>query len=164
MTEYLTSFLSLFFSAENQLTLMFFSGLLSSTVLPGNSEIIFTALAVQNILENQSFYSFSLMLLLAVATLGNSLGSLITYAMGMLLPKPIKVENRYTRWALVKSEKYGVAVLFFSWLPIVGDIFCGIAGWLRFNFWQSLLLIVLGKCVRYLFLLGTLYPILRFVS
>lgn len=160
MTEYLTSFFSLFFSSENQLLTMFFSGLLSSTLLPGNSEIIFSTLAGQNIVANNGFTSSSLISLTLVATLGNSLGSLITYGMGRLLPKP--KQHRYLNWALAKSEKYGVWVLLFSWLPIVGDLFCGIAGWLRFNVWKSLILIMLGKLFRYLFLLATLYPILKY--
>ncbi|MDD0823960.1 DedA family protein [Mannheimia sp. AT1] len=163
MTEQLTSFFSLFFSAENQLITMFFSGLLSSTILPGNSEVIFTTIASQHIIADSSFYSSSLMALLLIATVGNSLGSLITYAMGLLVPKPTQAKNRYTRWALAKSEKYGVIVLLFSWLPIVGDIFCGIAGWLRFSLWQSVILIVIGKLLRYLFLLATLYSVLKYV-
>lgn len=158
MTEYLT----LFFSTENQLITMFVSGILSSTILPGNSEVIFTTLASQYIIADSSFYSSPLMGLLLVATVGNSLGSLITYAMGLLVPKPTQAENRYTHWALAKSEKYGVIILLFSWLPIVGDIFCGIAGWLRFNIWQSIILIVIGKLLRYLFLLVMLYPILKY--
>ncbi|SQE30798.1 Inner membrane protein yqaA [Mannheimia haemolytica] len=95
-----------------------------------------------------------------VATLGNSLGSITTYAIGLLLPRPQNTTNRYSQWALAKSEKYGVLVLLFSWLPIVGDIFCGIAGWLRFSLWQSILFIVIGKLLRYLFLLATLYSVL----
>ncbi|QIM65944.1 hypothetical protein A4G16_00385 [Mannheimia granulomatis] len=162
MTEYLTSFFSLFFSGENQLLIMFFSGLLSSTLLPGNSEIIFTTLASQDIIANSGFHSISLIFLTSVATLGNSLGSLITYAMGRLLPQP--KQHRYLNWALEKSKKYGVWVLLFSWLPIIGDIFCGIAGWLRFNFWQSLILVVMGKLLRYLFLLAMLYPTLQYAS
>ncbi|MEG9498827.1 YqaA family protein [Mannheimia indoligenes] len=162
MTEYLTSFFSLFFSEQNQLITMFFSGLLSSTLLPGNSEIIFTTLASQHIVSNEAHYP-SLFALVTVATLGNSLGSLITYAMGLLVPLPKKTDRRYTQWALEKSKKYGVLVLLFSWLPIVGDIFCGIAGWLKFNLWQSIILIVIGKLLRYLFLLATLYPVLKYV-
>ncbi|MEG9533633.1 YqaA family protein [Mannheimia indoligenes] len=162
MTEYITSFFSLFFSEQNQLITMFFSGLLSSTLLPGNSEIIFTTLASQHIVSNETPYP-SLFALVTVATLGNSLGSLITYAMGLLVPHPKKTDRRYTQWALEKSKKYGILVLLFSWLPIVGDIFCGVAGWLRFNLWQSIILIVIGKLLRYLFLLATLYPVLKYV-
>lgn len=162
MTDYLTSFFSLFSSEQNQLIIMFFSGLLSSTLLPGNSEILFSTLASQNILAHSRFLSSSIILLISVATLGNSLGGLITYAMGRLLPQTSQSKNKYANWALVKSKKYGVFVLLFSWLPIVGDLFCGIAGWLRFNFWQSLIFIVIGKLFRYLFLLVTLYPILKY--
>ncbi|QHB17361.1 YqaA family protein [Mannheimia pernigra] len=163
MTGYLTSFFSFFFSEKNQLITMFFSGLLSSTLLPGNSEIIFTTIASQHILANQTIYSSSLFALLSVATVGNSLGSLITYVMGLQLPYPKKADNFYTQWALEKCKKYGVLVLLFSWLPIVGDIFCGIAGWLRFNLWQSIILITMGKLLRYLFLLATLRHILTYV-
>lgn len=160
MTEYLTSFFSLFFSEQNQLFTMFLSGFLSATLLPGNSEIIFTTLASQHLITYSSLSSFSLFNLLLVATLGNSLGSITTYAIGLLLPRPQNTTNRYSQWALAKSEKYGVLVLLFSWLPIVGDIFCGIAGWLRFSLWQSILFIVIGKLLRYLFLLVTLYSVL----
>lgn len=160
MTEYLTSFFSLFFSEQNQLFTMFLSGFLSATLLPGNSEIIFTTLASQHLIIYGSLPSFSLFNLLLVATLGNSLGSITTYAIGLLLPRPQNTTNRYSQWALSKSEKYGVLVLLFSWLPIVGDIFCGIAGWLRFSLWQSILFIVIGKLLRYLFLLVTLYSVL----
>ncbi|QLD33567.1 YqaA family protein [Mannheimia varigena] len=162
MTDYLTSLFSLFSSEQNQLMTMFFSGLLSSTLLPGNSEIIFTALASQHFVTNTTLTS-SLTTLVIVATLGNSLGSLITYAMGLLVPHPKKSDSSYTQWALEKSKKYGILVLLFSWLPIVGDIFCGIAGWFRFNPWQSIILIIIGKLLRYLFLLATLYPVLKYV-
>lgn len=162
MTEYLTSFFSLFATEDNQLITMFLSGLFSSTILPGNSEILFSTLVSQNILASGHFYSSFLQMLLLVATLGNSLGSLITYTMGRLFPRPnTEHQSKSTLWALEKSKKYGIFVLLFSWLPIVGDIFCGIAGWLRFNLWQSIFLIAVGKFVRYLFLWLMLYPILN---
>ncbi len=84
MTEYLTSFFSLFFSEQNQLFTMFLSGFLSATLLPGNSEIIFTTLASQHLITYGSLSSFSLFNLLLVATLGNSLGSITTYAIGAI--------------------------------------------------------------------------------
>lgn len=164
MTDYLTSFSSLFFSDNNQLIVMFLSAFLSATVLPGNSEIMFTALASQTIYQQGSFYSLPLLELLFVATVGNSLGSAVTYGMGMLLPKPPATEKKAVQWALEKSEKYGAAVLLFSWLPVVGDIFCGIAGWLRFPALYSLIFIVIGKLLRYLIVLVGLYPVLKYVA
>lgn len=148
MSDYLTSFIGFFLSDTNQLWLMFFSGLLSSTVLPGNSEIVFSGLASQLVLTGNSS---NLFLLWLVATLGNSLGSLTTYAMALLVPKPEIAKNRSksTAWAIHTAQKYGVYSLLLSWLPVVGDLLCGVAGWLRLPIVPSLIFITLGKAARY---------------
>lgn len=145
MTDYLTSFLSLFFSTENQLILMFLSAFLSASILPGNSEIIFSTLLSQNMLISNGNLPLALFI---CATLGNSLGSLTTYIMATLIPQPTNHTPKI-KWALHQSQKYGAWVLLFSWLPIIGDVFCGIAGWLRFNLWKSLFFITVGKAIRY---------------
>lgn len=146
MSDYLTSFFGLFFSEQNQLLLMFASAFLSSTVLPGNSEVVFSTLLAQ-----QSFGSFNYAFtLFGVATVGNSLGSLTTYAMARLLPEPhFNPNQKAAQWAIRQSRQYGVWALLLSWLPVVGDLLCGVAGWLRFNPWQSALFITLGKAARY---------------
>lgn len=148
MSDYLTSFLGLFLSTENQLLLMFFSGLLSSTVLPGNSEIVFSGIASSLILAGDLPATFWLWL---VATLGNSLGSLTTYTMALLVPPPTISDKstKATEWSLNFAQKYGGYSLLLSWLPIVGDILCGVAGWLRLPVLPSLLFITLGKATRY---------------
>ncbi|QLB20388.1 hypothetical protein A6B43_01925 [Vespertiliibacter pulmonis] len=145
MLDYFTSFFSLFFSAENQLWIMFLSAFLSATILPGNSEIIFSTLLTQHLLIGQNNLTLTLFI---IATVGNSLGSLTTYLMARLIPKPLN-ESTTVRWALQQSEKYGGWLLLLSWLPVIGDILCGVAGWLRLNFWQSVLFITLGKAIRY---------------
>nr|WP_314740003.1 VTT domain-containing protein [uncultured Haemophilus sp.] len=163
MTDYLTSFLSLFFSTENQFITMFISSLISASILPGNSEIIFTTIASQTILLERTFYSSSLAWLILVATIGNTLGSLITFGMGKLVEKPKALTNKYAEWILNKLNRYGALMLLLSWLPIVGDLICGIAGWLRFPFIKSLIYIFIGKFVRYLLLLGTIYPLVKYI-
>lgn len=148
MTDYFTSFLGLFFSDQNQLILMFFSAFLSATLLPGNSEIIFSTLITQNVLINSPNLPLALFI---CATLGNSLGSLTTYLMARLVPMPKRSDTSSPKinWAIIQSQKYGAWVLLLSWLPVIGDILCGVAGWLRLNIWQSLLFITLGKACRY---------------
>lgn len=163
MIDFFSAFFSLFFSAQNQWLTLFFSAFLSATLLPGNSEIIFSTLASQHILASHTFYNEAVIYLVIIATLGNSLGSFVTYLMARLLPKPQKTEKPYAKWALQKSEKYGVWVLLLAWLPVIGDLFCGIAGWLRFDWRLSLLFITLGKFVRYLVLLFSLYPLLKYI-
>ena len=164
MVEYLMSVFNPLFTGKNQWITMFASAFLSATLLPGNSEIIFGTLASQLIMTNQTIFSSHLGLLLFVATLGNGLGSAVTYTMGLLVPKPVDAKNRYARWALEQCNKYGVFALLFSSLPFVGDVLCATAGWLRFNPWLSILFMTLGKLARYLFLLILLYPTLRLAS
>ncbi|MDH2997652.1 hypothetical protein A1D22_07970 [Pasteurellaceae bacterium LFhippo2] len=158
MFDYTTSFLGLFFGPEYQMLLMFFSAFLSSTLLPGNSEIIFSTLISQNILINKQAVFF----LWFFATLGNSLGSLTTYWMAYLIPKPNinDHQSKTTQWALRNSQKYGVWILLLSWLPVVGDLLCGIAGWLRFNMWQTILFIIIGKGARYAMILWGIWAII----
>lgn len=145
MSDYFISFLGLFFADQNQLILMFASAFLSATLLPGNSEIIFSTLITQNMLINNPKLPLALFL---CATLGNSLGSLTTYAMARLVPAPQQTSAKMA-WALTQTKKYGTLMLLLSWLPVVGDLLCGVAGWLRLNLWQSVLFITLGKGVRY---------------
>lgn len=160
MSDYFTIFFGLFSPIENQLWLMFASGFLSATLLPGNSEVVFGGIASSLLLSQANQ---SLIWLFAVAVLGNTLGSLTTYAMALFVPSPKiqESQNSRTQWAMSMAKKYGVWVLFFSWLPVIGDLFCGIAGWLRFAFLPSLLLILLGKTVRYGVILWGIYAVLR---
>ncbi len=57
-------------------------------------------------------------------------------------------------------KRYGAITLLLSWLPVVGDLFCAIAGWLRLNFVASSFFIFLGKLVRYVVLLFFSAPFL----
>ncbi|MFU2090241.1 YqaA family protein [Avibacterium avium] len=134
--------------SQNSLWLMFSSAFLSATVLPGNSEIIFLFLTAPFI---GAMFSHDVLSLIAVATAGNTLGSMTTYAIGRWFPK-LEQKNLQRSWALNNIQRYGIWTLLLSWLPIVGDAFCAMAGWLRFNWLKSMLLILIGKLLRYIFL------------
>ena len=43
-----------------------------------------------------------------------------------------------------------VVSLLLSWLPVVGDPLCSLAGWLKMPFWPSLIYMAMGKFLRYL--------------
>ena len=64
---------------EHRLWIMFTSAFLSSTVLPGNSEIIFLTIATPLLWAGSSYFSADIQSLLWVAVIGNSLGNLTTY-------------------------------------------------------------------------------------
>ena len=54
-------------------------------------------------------------------------------------------------------------MLLLSWLPIVGDLLCGLAGWLRLPILQSTICILIGKFARYIVLLVGVYPIVKYI-
>lgn len=163
MFEILSSLWAMLSSEENRLIAMFISSFTSATVLPGNSELMFSAIASRITVEN-SLFSTAMCWLWLVATVGNTLGGLTTYAMALLLPKPLEnaQPSRRMQWVLKQSHKYGVWALLLSGLPLVGDLLCGVAGWLRFNPWHSALVLFIGKGVRYALLLIPIYGLLNY--
>ncbi len=112
------------------------SSFVSSTLLPGNSEIVLVAVLKAG--------SAAPAAAVAVATIGNTLGGLTTYGIGRLLPSRIPEGA-----AIARVRRYGVAALLFSWLPIVGDALCAAAGWLRLNAVGCTLAMAAGKAARY---------------
>jgi len=124
---------------------LFFSALISSTLLPGGSEV----LLLYRLNEGGNVIG-----LVLIATLGNVLGSLITYTMGRLAneavhKKWLRISASQTERAEKWFKRYGKPSLLLAWLPIVGDPLCLIAGLLRCNFLAFLVLVTIGKCVRY---------------
>ena len=97
------------------------------------------------------------MVLLAVATAGNTLGGMSSWGIGRLLamrfPAQGLLKQQHQR-ALQRLQHWGSPALLFSWLPVVGDPLCLAAGWLRMHWLVSLLFIAVGKAVRYLIILG----------
>ncbi|WP_018295080.1 YqaA family protein [Mariprofundus ferrooxydans] len=124
---------------------LFFSALISSTLFPGGSE----ALLLYRLNEGGNAVA-----LVLIATVGNVLGSLITYAMGRL--GNAAMHKKWLRISEAQSERaerwfaaYGKPALLFAWLPIVGDPLCLVAGLLRCGIVPFLLLVTIGKLARY---------------
>lgn len=118
---------------------LFVSGFLSSTLLPGGSE-----LSLWVLLGNDDYSVLSLLL---VATSGNTLGGMINYLIGYIFPYSHQKAKASRAWDWV--HRYGVWSLLLSWLPLVGDPLCLIAGWLRLPVFYSVIAIALGKAMRY---------------
>ncbi|HRK57055.1 MAG TPA: DedA family protein, partial [Burkholderiaceae bacterium] len=109
------------------LTLLAF---VSATVLPGSSEAALLVVLVQRPeLAAPAVW---------VATAGNTLGGLTSYALGRCVPARVQAA------AVSRLQRFGVWALLFSWLPVVGDALCVAAGWLRFHFLTSAVLMALG--------------------
>lgn len=91
-------------------------------------------------------------LLLTIATAGNTLGALTTWLLGGLAAAGWRVEDdrrRRNEKLLERVRRWGVPILLFSWLPVVGDGLCFAGGWLKLPFIRSLIAITIGKALRY---------------
>ena len=90
---------------------------------------------------------------LLLAVVGNVLGSMTSWGMGYWLacyrPAHAWSEAGHQR-AFTWLQRHGYWSLLLAWVPVVGDPLCLLAGWLRWSFWWSSLLILLGKTARYL--------------
>lgn len=124
---------------------LFLSSFISSTLLPGGSEVLLGYLVSEQL--------YSLTVVVVVASLGNTLGGLVTLLMGWLLAMkfPLRaLEKKHHVQVQQKLTKYGPVCLLMSWLPVIGDPLCFVAGWLRLALLPSILLILIGKTLRYL--------------
>ena len=127
--------------------ILFISAFGSATLLPLGSE----ALLIYNIKEGFNIYA-----LLLIATFGNVLGSILNYYLGLkgeeyLVDKKL-VKQKYIDSSKRYFDRFGAFSLLFAWLPIIGDPITFIAGVLKYNFKLFLVLVVISKLGRYLFI------------
>lgn len=125
-------------SAEAGLWGMFVASFLSATLLPGGSEVVLFALI--------KLHPEALWPALALATLGNTLGGMSSYACGRWLPH----WRKFDAWPWhQRLQRWGSPLLLLSWVPLIGDALCVAAGWLRLNGLGCALFMALGKAARY---------------
>lgn len=130
---------------------LFAAALLAATIFPFQSEAVLVALLLQG--EHAPW------LLVAVASIGNTLGSVVNWALGRGA-----MHWRDRRWFPVKPAALGRAEawyrrwgrwsLLLSWLPVMGDPLTVAAGLLRERLWVFLPLVAAAKTGRYLVLYG----------
>lgn len=116
----------------------------SATLLPMGSEPAVFGLVK---LQPEMFWPA-----IAVATVGNTLGGGLSWWMGYGAERAFeKVTHRTGEArALALLQRLGPKACLLSWLPLVGDPLCAVAGWLRLPFWACLGYMAIGKFARYL--------------
>lgn len=125
---------------RNGLSSVFVIAFVSATLLPLGSEPAVFGYAKLN---PDQFW-----LVVLVATLGNTLGGMVDYWMGRGAKAAMAGKAgtvRYLRW----FERLGPKALFVSFLPVIGDPMCTVAGWLRLPFWPCVMWIAIGRVIRY---------------
>jgi membrane protein YqaA with SNARE-associated domain len=123
---------------------LFISSFVSSTIAPGGSEAVLAYLVSEN--------SNNVIFLVMLATVGNTLGALTTWGLGILAAKKYPVEDMLSekkQKSLKFVKKWGAWAMLFSWLPVVGEGLCFAGGWLQLSLFFSSVAIFMGKEVRY---------------
>ncbi|HDR2161717.1 TPA: DedA family protein [Enterobacter cancerogenus] len=121
------------------LSSLFASSFLSATLLPGNSEVVLVAMLLSGVSQPW--------LLVLIATMGNSLGGLTNVILGRFFP--LREKSRWQEKAVGWLKRYGAATLLLSWMPVIGDLLCLLAGWMRISWGPVLFFLCLGKALRY---------------
>ena len=123
---------------------LFIVSFLSATLLPLGSE----ALLVYDVTQNHI-----LLLLWVVASVGNTLGSLFNYVLGVKGEVYLERKGYVSEEKIVKSrdlfDRYGGWILLLSWVPIIGDPLTFIAGVLRYNLKYFIFIVFIAKGLRY---------------
>lgn len=118
---------------------LFASSFLSATLLPGNSEVVLVAMLLSGVSQPW--------LLVIIATMGNSIGGLTNVILGRFFP--LREKSRWQEKAVGWLKRYGAATLLLSWMPVIGDLLCLLAGWMRISWGPVLFFLCLGKALRY---------------
>ncbi|MBB3898846.1 YqaA family protein [Roseococcus suduntuyensis] len=125
---------------------LFFVALGAASLLPMASEPVLIAMLLTAEIDPW--------LLVAVASLGNTLGSVINYVLGRLVER-----FRHRPWfpaseaSLDRAQgwyrRWGRWSLLLSWAPIIGDPLTVVAGIMREPLWSFVLLVAIAKTGRY---------------
>jgi len=127
--------------------IVFASSLLAATIAPFYSEVVLAAVLTRQ--------PDAALLLWALASVGNTLGSVVNWWLGKYL-----LHYRHKRWFPVKEkqleraqrgfQRFGVWSLLLAWAPVGGDALTFIAGIMKVRLLPFILLVFTGKSVRYL--------------
>lgn len=134
--------------SELSLTALFIAAFLAATPIPFQSEIVFIGL--------QTAAQAPIWQLIVVASVANTLGSIVTYFAGRGL------SGRFAeRWLSIKPEtlakaerifnKWGPISLLLSWAP-GGDLLVAVSGALRLPLWKFIPVVAVAKTARYVVL------------
>lgn len=131
-------------SPEGGLLAIFLSSLIAATLFPLPSEVV--------LFGYTQLHPEHTAIAIAIATVGNTLGGMSTYAMGRWIPA--HSVQRLTPRALAWLYRWGASATALAFLPLIGDALCLAAGWLRLNAWSVLWWMSAGRLARYLSVAG----------
>ncbi len=124
---------------------LFFASFASATLLPGGSEVLLAYLLYEQ---------FDPIVVIGIATLGNTLGSLVNYLIGKYAIDFAFKHHYIQKKSLLQAssffKKYGGWSLLLSWVPIIGDPLTLFAGIMHYPMRKFLWIVGCTKMVRYI--------------
>ncbi len=143
MEAWLEQLLVLLALPQYGLSTVFVVSFISATLLPLGSEPAVFGLVSLN---PNLFWEA-----IAVATVGNTLGGALDWAMGFASHEVVDryQHSKHHLKALDWLKRIGPKACLLAWLPIIGDPLCAVAGWLKLPFWPCLAYMAIGKFARY---------------
>ena len=144
MQTWFESMMALLALPKYGLSTVFVVAFVSATLLPLGSEPAVFGLVKLN---PDMFWPA-----IVAATVGATLGGALTWWMGYGAERAYEhvthkhPDGRALRWL----RRFGAKACLLSWLPVVGDPLCAVAGWLKLPFWPCVMYMAIGKFGRYL--------------
>lgn len=124
---------------------LFIGTFLAATILPFSSDALYVAVlaATGNPVG-----------CLAVGTLGNWLGSVLTYWIGWIgkwewIEKWFKVKPETMEKQKARIDKYGVWLALLAWIPVIGDVLAITLGFFKVKPFWTMVLLLIGKGLRF---------------
>lgn len=124
---------------------LFIGSLLAATIIPFSSDFLLIGMLAAG---------GNVVWTVAVASLGNWAGGMISYWMGRggrweWIEKWFKVKRETLEKQKVRIDRYGSWLAFLSWLPFVGDLFAIGLGFYKVNVWEVAVFMLIGKTARF---------------
>lgn len=125
---------------------LFIGTFLAATILPFSSDALYIAVlaATKDPIG-----------CLAVGTVGNWLGSVVTYWIGWIgrwewIEKWFKVKRETLEKQKIKIDKYGGWLALLAWVPFIGDVIAIALGFYKTRPAATMVLLLIGKFARFL--------------
>lgn len=125
---------------------LFIGSFLASTVIPFSADILLLGILT---------LKGDIVTCLFIATFGNWLGGLTSYWIGWCgkwswIERGLKVKREQLEKQKHKINKYGAWLAFFTWLPLIGDIFAIALGFYKIQPVAAAVYMLIGRFLRFL--------------
>lgn len=137
---------------------MFLSAFLAGSILPFSSESVMVALLAVGV---------NPWMLLLTASVGNTLGGITCYSLGLIaspewLQRTFRIKDKHMQRAHALVSRWGVWMGLLCWLPILGSAILLTLGIMRSHPIATNLMMILGRTLRYAFVLLSALGVAKF--